>query len=103
MIRKHETQKRDYGYNVSSGGGGCSGWNHTEKTRKRLSKSHTGKKLKKETIEKCREIHRDRMKPVITPYGEFESLKESGRQTGINWDTIRNRCNNPNFPEYQWV
>lgn len=38
-----QTQDSRYGYNITSGGGGLIGFNHSEQTKKKLSAAHKGK------------------------------------------------------------
>lgn len=52
FIRLYESC--DTGYNITSGGGGITGYKHTEKTKEKIGSSSRGKKLHTETIDKMR-------------------------------------------------
>lgn len=48
LIKKYCTNNPEYGYNLTEGGGGLSGFTHSEETCMRLSESLTGRKLSDE-------------------------------------------------------
>lgn len=53
-IQLLKANKREYGYNLTSGGDGISGWHHYPETLKKISAFHKGKIVSKETREKIK-------------------------------------------------
>ena len=53
-IEFYQSNNRLYGYNITSGGEGISGYLHTEKTREKISKKALGRKMSEETKQKIR-------------------------------------------------
>lgn len=97
--------------NLTVGGDGSLGYRHTEKSKLKMSKSHLGKKLKKETIEKIRQANKgknisDTHKKILSDLkiggknsqskkiidvktkNTFSSIKEAADHLGINHDTM---------------
>ena len=55
---KELNTKVPYGYNMTDGGGGKSGFTISNETKKKLSEAHRGKKLSHETKKKLSETHK---------------------------------------------
>ena len=100
FIKKLNT-KVPYGYNMTDGGGGMSGFTVSEETRKKLSEAHRGKKFSEEHKRKMSEKHIngklaksvlqiDKTNKIIA---EFPSIMEVERQFGINHSNISQCCN----------
>ena len=109
---KELNTKAPYGYNLTDGGGGMSGYTHSAETRKKISKGHKGKEPWKkgkhhsyETRKKISEAHRGKYnknkksKPVLQMdktnkiIAEFSSTMEVKRQLGISQSHISMCCN----------
>ena len=43
LIRVWDTTNKDKGYNLTKGGDGCNGYEHSEEAKRKMSKSHKGK------------------------------------------------------------
>ena len=73
------------GYNLTDGGEGCKGRIVSEKTRKKLSKSNTGKKLKPEVTAFLASIpKKNRRKVICIETGAvFESLSDAAKWAGV--------------------
>lgn len=107
LIRHYKTRNREYGYNITDGGEGVSGWKPndewrrkqselkknqviSEETRKKISKANKGHHVSDETREKISKNHADISKENHPMYGKHhrdetrkkisESLK--GKRTG---------------------
>lgn len=87
LIAKYKTQQREFGYNISKGGGGRSA-PFSEKTIEKLRKSHLGHKLSEETKRRQSESHKKRYREH--PMTEETKRKISEKQKGkkISDETI---------------
>ena len=75
----------------------------TEKHKKNISKSRRGMKFTeshKRNMRQAKAKRNDFM--VVIPQGWYTSFAEAGRQTGISYKTIFNRCKNPNPRWKDW-
>lgn len=115
LILLYNTNKRDFGYNMSFGGeSGNYGCKASEETRKKQSVARRGHKNANygnhklegknnpfygkhhtvETMEKMREKHRLSKKVICIETGEiFRSIREAKRLTNINKTSISGCCN----------
>lgn len=80
--------------NMTDGGDGIKGYSHTKETKRKLSKSLKGTREGKNNPN-----HR----PVITPYGTFNSTSEASKIIGCNQSTVSRRALNVNFPDYKYI
>lgn len=114
LIDKYQSNNREFGYNMATGGGVNRGYKLSAITKQRLSESHMGKTAwnkglsgytvpkaqgKKRSAETCRKMSENRPKKAVLQYnldgtlvGEFASMKEAGRQTGIPDGSISANC-----------
>ncbi len=58
MIQWYDTANRKYGYNLSTGGEGGNGCNHTEETKRKLSEKMKGKQFSEKHKQKISEAHK---------------------------------------------
>lgn len=78
FIRLYNSIDRLYGYNLTQGGEGTSGYKHTEQTKKKLSQAKIGKNLgKKYSLEHCKKIS-DSLKGK--PKSETHKLNLTGKR-----------------------
>lgn len=99
---KELNTKAPYGYNLTEGGGGKSGYTLSEETRKKMSEAQKGKHHSEETRKKIGEnfINRkDQSKPVLQidkitneVIAEFPSVSEVKRQFGFSQGHISDCC-----------
>lgn len=113
LIAKHQSNNKDFGYNATKGGEVVS-----EETKKKLSKSKTGKKNpnygkhlseeyrkkiseskmgsshSEETKRKIRESCKNKKPVRCIETGEvYESISQAGKMNCINKSSIRDACN----------
>ena len=75
----------------------------TEEHKKKISESRKGMKFTEAHKRNMRRAKRIRSTLTIrTPYGDYPSFNEAGRETGISYKTVFNRCNNPNLKWKDW-
>lgn len=112
-IRHYDSTNRTKGYNISVGGGApMANRKHSEETRQKMSRSHTGLKMSEEERQKfikritgikhSQERIRKRAEKVQVPVVEYDtdgklikvwaSATIAARETGINRCCIRDCC-----------
>lgn len=75
----------------------------TEEHRKKIGKSRRGMKFTQEHKRNMRRAKASASDLIIkTPHGDYPSFNEAGRQTGISYKTIFNRCRNPSPKWKEW-
>jgi len=75
------------GYNSTMGGDGKSGWEHTQETKEKISKSNTGKKYSIEHRQKLREIHKNKPLSEQNKKNISKALKEIGHMPPLHKNT----------------
>lgn len=76
---KELNTKVPYGYNMTDGGGGTSGFTISEETRKKLSETHKGKHHSDETKKKLSETHKGEKNHMYGKHLSEETKKKIGR------------------------
>lgn len=71
-----------------------------ESTKRKLSEHFKGRPMSEEVVGRMQRADRGKVIPVVIDGVRYFSMKEAYRQLGIHWHTIRDRCRNPNFPNY---
>lgn len=112
---KELNTKVPYGYNLTDGGEGMTGYTHSAETRKKISEYHKGKHRSAETRKKISESHLNGKcsKPVLQInketndiIKEWPSISEVERQIGINGTLIIRCCKNKPYNKsaggYKW-
>lgn len=99
-----------------------------EERKSHLRKLNTGKKLSQETKDKMKKTRTGMKRPSISNRARtlkeaanlksmtekvklkvevfgilYDSISDAARKTGINNETLRNRCRNSNFPDFRLV
>ena len=114
LIIEYKSNNREFGYNMAEGGRVNRGYKLSGITKQRLAESHMGKTAwnkglsgysvpkaqgKKRSAETCKKMSENRPKKAVLQYtldgvlvGEFVSMKEAGRQTGISDASISGAC-----------
>jgi group I intron endonuclease len=69
-IDKYNTNNSDYGYNMTVGGEGGTGYHHTEETKRLISDMQIGKKLSDELKEKLKNIWKTKIEDGYMPKTE---------------------------------
>ena len=114
LILEYKSNQREYGYNLATGGSVNRGYKLSDTTKQRLSESHLGKTAwnkgltgytvpkargKKRSAESCKKMSENRSKKAVLQYdlngtllGEFVSMKEAARQTGVADGSISANC-----------
>lgn len=85
---KELNTKRPYGYNLTDGGDGTSGFSHTEETKKKLSELHKGKhhseeaknKISKALKNRKRKPHSEETKKKLSEANKGKHLTEEARK-----------------------
>lgn len=102
MIQVHQTQDKQYGYNITNGG---EFFRHSNESKALMSKNRKGKGLREFTEEhkrKIREHHGGgacKKRVLCVESGMlFDSINDASRATGINKKQISNCCRN--IPHY---
>lgn len=112
-------------YNILPVAGSNLGFNHTEETKEKISKTMTGVKKSEEHAKHIRESQKGRVfteehkaklseaakhrkgqsnHAIISIDGViYNSLKEASQITGVKYNTIQKRLKNPKFPNYFYV
>ena len=98
LIALYKSNKREYGYNVANGGLVNSGYNLSEKTKRKISNAHKGKKLSEEQKVKMRVPHKlndAKSKPILCVETNtvYKSSMDAQRITGIDNSKINAVCN----------
>ncbi len=85
--------KNSNGYNLTTGGGGTSGYIHTEESRQKMSKAwkrethlHAGWRHTSETKEKMRQNHSNFFGKNNPAYGKRGELNSSSK---LNWNKVK--------------
>lgn len=103
-IKKYKTSDHNFGYNLTEGGDGVIGYKHTEKTKQKLSESHS-----KEKHWQYGKINEGRSKAILqfSIDGEFiqewPSAAEITRQLGYKSSNISNCCNNKVYSVHNFI
>ena len=92
LIQKYETTDDRYGYNIKFGGNNMK---HLEETKEKISLSHIGKKLSKETKRKIKENHADFSGENHPRYGKKLSKKTKKKISKSHHDVTGK--NNPMY------
>lgn len=88
----------EFGYNMTDGGEGTSGYKHTEEARDKMSKSHQGKMFSEETKQRISEGHKNPSKETRRKmseakkgksHSEEHNKKISDSHKGIKWNNER--------------
>lgn len=113
-------------YNILLVAGSNLGYQHTEKTKQKISKTTTGMKKSEEHAkhisegQKGKTLTEEHKKALKEGYSKrknkqshksivsidgviYESMKEASEKTGVKYDTIYKRLKNPKFPNYFYV
>lgn len=91
-IKKYQTLTTQHGYNLTAGGGGMSGFHHSEKARKKMSESQ---KLSSICREKWAQNRFDARRPVLLYdlkgrfYREYKSITDALKALGKSVSPIR--------------
>lgn len=110
LIEKYKSNRREFGYNHSIGGGVNKGWHYhlSDKTKHRLSEINTGKVLNKNTREKISNGlkkayangERTSLQKITLQYSKdgqfinrYSSKREASKKTGISESNIGHCCN----------
>lgn len=116
-IKQYNSIDRTIGYNLTEGGDGTFGRNHSEETKEKIRQKALGRKLSDETKKKMSDIRRgkcsdkqkehlsklqDQCKRKVYQYdkngefvAEYDSIIEAANANGLNKDTIRRQLKNP--------
>ncbi len=115
LIENLHSNKADYGYNISSGGGGTSGYKKSEETINKIRIRNSGENSAwfgrthtKEEIDKISKSHMGELNPMYNRFGKdnpkskpvicittgdiFESLSEAHNKTGVSVGNICSCC-----------
>lgn len=99
------------GYNMTTGGDGCSGWKATKQSRlksqlaalKRFSnrQERTNQSLRMRQAQKLRA--KQSCKPVLI-YGQiYQSIQEASQILNLNYNTLGWRIRSTTYPDYQFL
>lgn len=76
----------DQRYNLSNGGEGNSGWKHTEKSKKKMSKSRKGKKF---TLEHRTALSAAQFGELHSQYGKHQSISWKERKSKLTFFQVK--------------
>lgn len=96
FINLYQTHGSQGGYNMTWGGDGWHGMKHTEESKKKMSKSHTGKVLTKEHKENIKLAQLGRPAPKSNPEQWKKNLSESKRKNPKLYYEYEITCPNGN-------
>lgn len=80
---------RDKGYNLTTGGGGSGGYEHTDEHKSYISQKLKGIPRSKLVKDKIKESHKRFYKPVYVDGVRFESIREAERHYNLPKGSIR--------------
>jgi hypothetical protein len=78
----------------------CRAYRHTPEAIEKIRLVSTGRKMTSSNKESLR---LSRSKPIMIDGVRFESIREAGRQTNIDYRLIWSRIKSPTFPQYSYV
>lgn len=103
-IKKYNTTNHEFGYNLTNGGDGVVGYKHSNKTKQKLSESHSGEKhwhYGKLNVGSSRIILQFSIDGKLVQ--EWPSAAEITRQLGYKSSNISNCCNNKIYSVHDYI
>lgn len=94
-ISLYQSNNPNFGYNLTTGGDGTSGFHHSQESRNSMSIKHTGRKVPKDVVEKIASKNRGRRRTEETKKKMSEAKLNQSLDTRQKIsNTLKGRCRN---------